>query len=171
MNKPYCVMCQYVISVMIWFLWNPSEFCPGVPWKGLQNIDPETDPNMTPGSVPSGPTINTNIQDVNRYLLRDRSGGKRTNHLFSSKKLSFSELTFKWHWSHKAWTNPIILPSLVKIVYIFWIKGIAYCTIVLLLILFFSHKATTTFFLFFSSLVLFFWFPLWILACFVRDTL
>uniref|UniRef100_A0AAZ1WYJ4 Trinucleotide repeat containing 6C n=1 Tax=Oreochromis aureus TaxID=47969 RepID=A0AAZ1WYJ4_OREAU len=51
----------------------PPEFCPGVPWKGLQNIDPETDPNVTPGSVPSGPTINTNIQDVNRYLLRDRS--------------------------------------------------------------------------------------------------
>ncbi|XP_043097318.1 trinucleotide repeat-containing gene 6C protein isoform X1 [Puntigrus tetrazona] len=54
----------------------PPEFCPGVPWKGLQNIDPENDPNMTPGSVPSGPTINTNIQDVNRYLLRDRPGGK-----------------------------------------------------------------------------------------------
>ncbi|TKS91864.1 Trinucleotide repeat-containing gene 6C protein [Collichthys lucidus] len=54
----------------------PPEFCPGVPWKGLQNIDPETDPNVTPGSVPSGPTINTNIQDVNRYLLRDRSGGE-----------------------------------------------------------------------------------------------
>lgn len=53
-----------------------SEFCPGVPWKGLQNIDPENDPNMTPGSVPSGPTINTNIQDVNRYLLRDRTGGE-----------------------------------------------------------------------------------------------
>lgn len=52
-----------------------SEFCPGVPWKGLQNIDPENDPNMTPGSVPSGPTINTNIHDVNRYLLRDRNGG------------------------------------------------------------------------------------------------
>lgn len=54
----------------------PPEFCPGVPWKGLQNIDPENDPNMTPGSVPSGPTINTNIQDVNRYLQRDRSGGE-----------------------------------------------------------------------------------------------
>ncbi|XP_036426472.1 trinucleotide repeat-containing gene 6C protein isoform X2 [Colossoma macropomum] len=54
----------------------PPEFCPGVPWKGLQNIDPEADPNMTPGSVSGGPTINTNIQDVNRYLLRDRSGGK-----------------------------------------------------------------------------------------------
>uniref|UniRef100_A0A7N9AWL5 Trinucleotide repeat-containing gene 6C protein n=1 Tax=Mastacembelus armatus TaxID=205130 RepID=A0A7N9AWL5_9TELE len=54
----------------------PPEFCPGVPWKGLQNIDPENDPNMTPGSVPSGPTINTNIHDVNRYLLRDRNGGK-----------------------------------------------------------------------------------------------
>ncbi|XP_072319973.1 trinucleotide repeat-containing gene 6C protein isoform X3 [Eucyclogobius newberryi] len=54
----------------------PPEFCPGVPWKGLQNIDPENDPNMTPGSVSTGPTINTNIHDVNRYLLRDRNGGK-----------------------------------------------------------------------------------------------
>lgn len=32
---------------------------------------------MTPGSVPSGPTINTNIHDVNRYLLRDRNGGMK----------------------------------------------------------------------------------------------
>lgn len=47
-----------------------------MPWKGLQNIDPENDPNATPGSVPSGPTINTNIHDVNRYLLRDRNGGR-----------------------------------------------------------------------------------------------
>ncbi|MEQ2211486.1 hypothetical protein XENOCAPTIV_003374, partial [Xenoophorus captivus] len=51
-----------------------------VPWKGLQNIDPENDPNMTPGSVPSGPTINTNIHDVNRYLLRDRNGGMERSH-------------------------------------------------------------------------------------------
>ncbi|XP_069510746.1 trinucleotide repeat-containing gene 6C protein isoform X6 [Ambystoma mexicanum] len=52
----------------------PPEFHPGVPWKGLQNIDPENDPDVTPGSVPTGPTINTTIQDVNRYLLK--SGGK-----------------------------------------------------------------------------------------------
>ncbi|XP_042697108.2 trinucleotide repeat-containing gene 6C protein isoform X14 [Chrysemys picta bellii] len=48
----------------------PPEFHPGVPWKGLQNIDPENDPDVTPGSVPTGPTINTTIQDVNRYLLK-----------------------------------------------------------------------------------------------------
>ncbi|XP_059509741.1 trinucleotide repeat-containing gene 6C protein isoform X10 [Stegostoma tigrinum] len=54
---------------------NKHEFRPGEPWKGLQNIDPETDPNVTPGSVPSGPSINTTIRDVDRYLLRDRSGG------------------------------------------------------------------------------------------------
>ncbi|XP_065388142.1 trinucleotide repeat-containing gene 6C protein isoform X6 [Macaca fascicularis] len=52
---------------------GPPEFHPGVPWKGLQNIDPENDPDVTPGSVPTGPTINTTIQDVNRYLLK--SGG------------------------------------------------------------------------------------------------
>ncbi|XP_069056351.1 trinucleotide repeat-containing gene 6C protein isoform X2 [Pleurodeles waltl] len=51
----------------------PPEFHPGVPWKGLQHIDPENDPDVTPGSVPTGPTINTTIQDVNRYLLK--SGG------------------------------------------------------------------------------------------------
>lgn len=72
------MLCQCVqIKTIFFFFPNIFlEFCPGVPWKGLQNIDPETDPNVTPGSVPSGPTINTTIQDVNRYLLRDRSGGK-----------------------------------------------------------------------------------------------
>lgn len=56
------------------FCYFKTEFHPGVPWKGLQNIDPENDPDVTPGSVPTGPTINTTIQDVNRYLLK--SGGK-----------------------------------------------------------------------------------------------
>lgn len=68
----YCIL---LLNLLLTYCLFVSEFCPGVPWKGLQNIDPETDPNVTPGSVPSGPTINTNIQDVNRYLLRDRSGG------------------------------------------------------------------------------------------------
>ncbi|XP_037647203.1 LOW QUALITY PROTEIN: trinucleotide repeat-containing gene 6C protein-like [Sebastes umbrosus] len=83
----------------------PPEFCPGVPWKGLQNIDPETDPNVTPGSVPSGPTINTNIQDVNRYLLRDRSGG-------SSPTSSQSEaLPPSTDWPVSAYTSSFSLSS------------------------------------------------------------
>ncbi|XP_028828478.1 trinucleotide repeat-containing gene 6C protein isoform X4 [Denticeps clupeoides] len=78
----------------------PPEFCPGVPWKGLQNIDPETDPNMTPGSVPSGPTINTNIQDVNRYLLRDRSGGSSPTSTQNGALLPSSKLLdMKSTWS------------------------------------------------------------------------
>ncbi|XP_024919986.1 trinucleotide repeat-containing gene 6C protein isoform X4 [Cynoglossus semilaevis] len=82
----------------------PPEFCPGVPWKGLQNIDPETDPNVTPGSVPSGPTINTNIQDVNRYLLRDRSGGKLSEikSTWSPGPISHSQASL----SHKLWEVP-----------------------------------------------------------------
>nr|XP_019958429.1 PREDICTED: trinucleotide repeat-containing gene 6C protein-like isoform X2 [Paralichthys olivaceus] len=82
----------------------PPEFCPGVPWKGLQNIDPENDPNMTPGSVPSGPTINTNIQDVNRYLLRDRSGGKLSEmkSTWSSGPISHSQPPL----SHELWKVP-----------------------------------------------------------------
>ncbi|KAM6905085.1 trinucleotide repeat-containing gene 6C protein-like isoform 7-T7 [Xenentodon cancila] len=82
----------------------PPEFCPGVPWKGLQNIDPETDPNVTPGSVPSGPTINTNIQDVNRYLLRDRSGGKLSEmkSTWSPGPISHSQASL----SHELWKVP-----------------------------------------------------------------
>ncbi|XP_068191890.1 trinucleotide repeat-containing gene 6C protein isoform X4 [Antennarius striatus] len=82
----------------------PPEFCPGVPWKGLQNIDPETDPNVTPGSVPSGPTINTNIQDVNRYLLRDRSGGKlpEMKSTWSPGPISHSQASL----SHELWKVP-----------------------------------------------------------------
>ncbi|XP_028266953.1 trinucleotide repeat-containing gene 6C protein isoform X2 [Parambassis ranga] len=82
----------------------PPEFCPGVPWKGLQNIDPETDPNVTPGSVPSGPTINTNIQDVNRYLLRDRSGGKLSEmkSTWSPGPISHNQASL----SHELWKVP-----------------------------------------------------------------
>ncbi|KAF7656053.1 hypothetical protein LDENG_00046880 [Lucifuga dentata] len=82
----------------------PPEFCPGVPWKGLQNIDPENDPNMTPGSVPSGPTINTNIHDVNRYLLRDRSGGKLSDmkSTWSPGPISQSQASL----SHELWKVP-----------------------------------------------------------------
>ncbi|CAG5937712.1 unnamed protein product [Menidia menidia] len=81
----------------------PPEFCPGVPWKGLQNIDPENDPNMTPGSVPSGPTINTNIHDVNRYL-RDRNGGKLSElkSTWSPGPISQSQASL----SHELWKVP-----------------------------------------------------------------
>ncbi|XP_054607745.2 trinucleotide repeat-containing gene 6C protein isoform X1 [Nothobranchius furzeri] len=82
----------------------PPEFCPGVPWKGLQNIDPENDPNMTPGSVPSGPTINTNIHDVNRYLLRDRNGGKMSDmkSTWSPGPIAQSQASL----SHELWKVP-----------------------------------------------------------------
>ncbi|XP_077574414.1 trinucleotide repeat-containing gene 6C protein isoform X1 [Stigmatopora nigra] len=82
----------------------PPEFCPGVPWKGLQNIDPENDPNMTPGSVPSGPTINTNIQDVNRYLLRDRNGGKLSDvkSTWSTGSISQNQSSL----THELWKVP-----------------------------------------------------------------
>ncbi|KAG7459301.1 hypothetical protein MATL_G00209170 [Megalops atlanticus] len=78
----------------------PPEFCPGVPWKGLPNIDPETDPNVTPGSVPSGPTINTNIQDVNRYLLRDRSADMKS--AWSPGAIMHTQLSL----SHELWKVP-----------------------------------------------------------------
>lgn len=49
------------------------EFRPGEPWKGYPNIDPETDPFVTPGSVINNLSINT-VRDVDH--LRDRNNGK-----------------------------------------------------------------------------------------------
>ncbi|OCT63020.1 hypothetical protein XELAEV_18044114mg [Xenopus laevis] len=80
----------------------PPEFHPGVPWKGLQNIDPENDPDVTPGSVHTGPTINTTIQDVNRYLLK--SGGKLSDikSTWSSSPISHTQASL----SHELWKVP-----------------------------------------------------------------
>ncbi|XP_034395185.1 trinucleotide repeat-containing gene 6A protein-like isoform X2 [Cyclopterus lumpus] len=50
----------------------PPEFRPGEPWKGYPNIDPETDPYMTPGSVINSLSINT-VRDTDH--LRDRNNG------------------------------------------------------------------------------------------------
>lgn len=48
------------------------EFRPGEPWKGYPNIDPETDPYVTPGSVINNLSINT-VREVDH--LRDRNSG------------------------------------------------------------------------------------------------
>ncbi|XP_068192050.1 trinucleotide repeat-containing gene 6A protein-like isoform X2 [Antennarius striatus] len=50
----------------------PPEFRPGEPWKGYPNIDPETDPFVTPGSVINNLSINT-VRDTDH--LRDRNNG------------------------------------------------------------------------------------------------
>uniref|UniRef100_A0A4W3IGM6 Trinucleotide repeat containing adaptor 6A n=1 Tax=Callorhinchus milii TaxID=7868 RepID=A0A4W3IGM6_CALMI len=54
----------------------PPEFRPGEPWKGYQNIDPETDPYVTPGSVMTGLSIST-ARDLD--LLRDRNNGSSSS--------------------------------------------------------------------------------------------
>ncbi|MBN3306872.1 TNR6A protein, partial [Amia calva] len=54
----------------------PPEFRPGEPWKGYPNIDPETDPYVTPGSVINNLSINT-VRDVDH--LRDRNNGSTSS--------------------------------------------------------------------------------------------
>ncbi|XP_029110102.1 trinucleotide repeat-containing gene 6A protein-like [Scleropages formosus] len=54
----------------------PPEFRPGEPWKGYPNIDPETDPYVTPGSVMNILSINT-VRDVEH--LRDRNNGSTSS--------------------------------------------------------------------------------------------
>lgn len=55
-----------------------AEFRPGEPWKGYPNIDPETDPFVTPGSVINNLSINT-VRDVDH--LRDRNNGEHLPNL------------------------------------------------------------------------------------------
>ncbi|XP_056885784.1 trinucleotide repeat-containing gene 6B protein isoform X2 [Takifugu flavidus] len=50
----------------------PPEFQPGVPWKGVDRIDPESDPYMTPGSM-MGNAVSPNLNDSEHQLLRDNS--------------------------------------------------------------------------------------------------
>ncbi|KAM6303442.1 trinucleotide repeat-containing gene 6B protein isoform 14-T15 [Podargus strigoides] len=54
------------------------EFQPGVPWKGIQNIDPESDPYVTPGSVLGG-TATSPIVDTDHQLLRDTTTGSNSS--------------------------------------------------------------------------------------------
>uniref|UniRef100_A0A4X2K090 Trinucleotide repeat containing adaptor 6B n=1 Tax=Vombatus ursinus TaxID=29139 RepID=A0A4X2K090_VOMUR len=56
----------------------PPEFQPGVPWKGIQNIDPESDPYVTPGSVLGGPATSP-IVDTDHQLLRDTTTGSNSS--------------------------------------------------------------------------------------------
>lgn len=52
---------------------SSSEFQPGVPWKGIDRVDPETDPYMTPGSM-MGNSVSPNLNDTEHQLLQDNSG-------------------------------------------------------------------------------------------------
>uniref|UniRef100_A0A8C5W5A0 Trinucleotide repeat containing adaptor 6B n=1 Tax=Microcebus murinus TaxID=30608 RepID=A0A8C5W5A0_MICMU len=56
----------------------PPEFQPGVPWKGIQNIDPESDPYVTPGSVLGG-TATSPIVDTDHQLLRENTTGSNSS--------------------------------------------------------------------------------------------
>lgn len=54
-----------------------------MPWKGIQNIDPESDPYVTPGSVLGG-TATSPIVDTDHQLLRDNTTGKMSETSFVS---------------------------------------------------------------------------------------
>ncbi|XP_077308564.1 trinucleotide repeat-containing gene 6B protein isoform X5 [Lithobates pipiens] len=56
----------------------PPEFQPGVPWKGIPNIDPESDPYVTPGSVLGGPAPSP-IVDTDHQLLQDTPTGSNSS--------------------------------------------------------------------------------------------
>ncbi|XP_063045768.1 trinucleotide repeat-containing gene 6B protein-like [Engraulis encrasicolus] len=58
-----------IIGTSTW----PPEFQPGVPWKGIQSADPESDPYMTPGGVLT-PHDPPNLSDTDHQLLRDDTG-------------------------------------------------------------------------------------------------
>lgn len=51
----------------------PLEFQPGVPWKGIDRVDPESDPYMTPGSM-MGNAVSPSLNDTDHQLLQDNTG-------------------------------------------------------------------------------------------------
>uniref|UniRef100_A0A087XJS6 Trinucleotide repeat containing adaptor 6B n=1 Tax=Poecilia formosa TaxID=48698 RepID=A0A087XJS6_POEFO len=51
----------------------PPEFQPGVPWKGIDRVDPESDPYMTPGSM-MGNAVSPGLNDSEHQLLQDNTG-------------------------------------------------------------------------------------------------
>uniref|UniRef100_A0A8K9XQG7 TNRC6 PABC binding domain-containing protein n=1 Tax=Oncorhynchus mykiss TaxID=8022 RepID=A0A8K9XQG7_ONCMY len=61
----------------------PPEFQPGVPWKGIQSIDPESDPYMTPGSMMGIPGPSS-LNDTEHQLLRDNTANPSLNTLLPS---------------------------------------------------------------------------------------
>ncbi|XP_064419429.1 trinucleotide repeat-containing gene 6B protein isoform X2 [Latimeria chalumnae] len=110
----------------------PPEFQPGVPWKGIQNIDPESDPYVTPGSILGGSMASPGL-DTDHQLLRDNteSSSSLTTSLPSpgawpytasessfsnvpSTSAKFNDLKSTWSLdpighnptSHKMWRNP-----------------------------------------------------------------
>ncbi|XP_056626883.1 trinucleotide repeat-containing gene 6B protein [Triplophysa dalaica] len=54
----------------------PPEFQPGVPWKGIPSVDPESDPYMTPGSMLSSSM--SSLNDTEHQLLRDNTESNPT---------------------------------------------------------------------------------------------
>uniref|UniRef100_A0A669DE20 Trinucleotide repeat containing adaptor 6B n=2 Tax=Oreochromis niloticus TaxID=8128 RepID=A0A669DE20_ORENI len=61
-------MCAKPASTPSW----PPEFQPGVPWKGIDRVDPESDPYMTPGSM-MGNTVPPTLNDTEHQLLQDNT--------------------------------------------------------------------------------------------------
>lgn len=59
---------------------SSSEFQPGVPWKGIDRVDPESDPYMTPGSM-MGNAVSPNLNDTEHQLLQDNTGKNSTTPL------------------------------------------------------------------------------------------
>lgn len=53
-----------------------AEFQPGVPWKGIDRVDPESDPYMTPGSM-MGNAVSPGLNDSEHQLLQDNTGTDR----------------------------------------------------------------------------------------------
>ena len=70
---------QHSCLAATYLLCFPSlEFQPGVPWKGIDRVDPESDPYMTPGSM-MGNAVSPNLNDTEHQLLQDNTGKHWSN--------------------------------------------------------------------------------------------
>uniref|UniRef100_A0A3Q2DKT1 Trinucleotide repeat containing adaptor 6B n=1 Tax=Cyprinodon variegatus TaxID=28743 RepID=A0A3Q2DKT1_CYPVA len=68
---PACLVAPFA-SQTAYMIVPAVEFQPGVPWKGIDRVDPESDPYMTPGSM-MGNAVSPGLNDSEHQLLQDNT--------------------------------------------------------------------------------------------------
>uniref|UniRef100_A0A8C4N9P0 TNRC6 PABC binding domain-containing protein n=1 Tax=Eptatretus burgeri TaxID=7764 RepID=A0A8C4N9P0_EPTBU len=106
---------------------GPAEFHPGEPWKGLPQIDPESDPDITPGSVsflrdrnpgvsPSSSPISTTLPSSSAWPPSASSNGyhngytptySTTGKLAEQKSSWASDTQLQGHLGNDMWQVPL----------------------------------------------------------------
>nr|XP_039262415.1 trinucleotide repeat-containing gene 6C protein-like isoform X1 [Styela clava] len=86
---------------------GPPEFIPGKKWAGFRPIDPENDPDITPGSVAIAKTMSVNtVKDVDQVLNRDRYTNSQVGSPSSANEAKVDSLSLASSFANTLSDNP-----------------------------------------------------------------